>query len=173
MTSDDSDRMMQSDDNWSVVTEYLPPLLLTLRRWQHWWWAAPCPCSNGAGPVVHPGSRRRNHKLIYLPCLYFSLYMRLWSAKSECFPGCLAGPSHSLKRSSWVSNCSAWLSSLFCLGRGELLFSCWAHLPRGVVVDIQSNWLLNSNNKNKWGSTWLFIQYLTDTLCKRWTFIFN
>lgn len=111
---------MQSDINWSVLTEYLPPLLLTLRRWQHWWWGGPCPCSHGAGPLVHPGSRQRNHKLIYSPCLYFSLYMRLWSAKSERSPGCLAGPSHSLKHSSWVSNCSAWLSSLFRPGRGEL-----------------------------------------------------
>lgn len=129
------DWMMQSGCNWSVLAEYLPPLLLTLRRWQHWWQGAPCPCSHGVGPVVHPGSQQRNHKWIYLPCLYFSLYMRLWSAKSERSPDCLAGPSHSLKHSSWVSNCSAWLSSLFRPGRGELPgWSVVGHLSSGELL---------------------------------------
>lgn len=105
--------MMWAGCNWSVVAEYLPPLLLTLRRWQHWWWEAPCPGSCWAEPVVHPGSQQRNHKLIYLPCLYCCLYLRLLSAKSECSPGSLVVSSHSPKRNSWVSNCSAWLTSLF------------------------------------------------------------
>lgn len=60
--------------DWYINT-ILPPLLLTLRRWQHWWWEAPCPCSYRVEPIVHPGSLQRNHRLIYFPCLYFIMYI--------------------------------------------------------------------------------------------------
>lgn len=59
--------------DWYIST-IIPPLLLTLRKWQHWWWEAPCPCSYGVEPIVHPGSLQRNHRLIYSPCLYFIMY---------------------------------------------------------------------------------------------------
>lgn len=157
---------MRAGCNWSVVAEYLPPLLLNLRRWQHWRWEAPCPGSCWVEPGVHPGSQPRNHKLIYLPCLYCSLYMRLSSAKSECSPGFLVGfvihrnvtHGSATVQHDWP-HCSPgqrWAATMA---------NCLTHLSLEKVVDIQSNWLLKFNSQNKYGGMcvcFFFKRLITD-----------
>lgn len=91
------------------ISTILPPLLLTLRRWQHWWWEAPCPCSYRVAPIVHPGSLQRNHRLIYFPCLYF---INCSQPRPSVCPAIVLSSSLSPTSNTWVSNCSAWLTSL-------------------------------------------------------------